>query len=291
MSENHNQDKHHHGKDGHHEHHILSTGMALKVWGTLMVLTFITVAVAQIDLGFLNFTVAMLVATIKASIVCMFFMGLKYDHKENTVIFSTSLIFLLIFMILTFGDLLTRGDVYVKDNKIVPDTFTAGVVVKSKFEKAWVSTPELIAHGKQQFQTQCVTCHGAEGKGNGVAAAGLNPKPRNFTAGDGWKRGRKASQLYATLTNPSGLNGMPAFGSLPADDRWGLVHYVRTLGPHEGEKDTPADLQKIGVDPTKADGGGSSEKSIPVDLAIEQLASGVADAAAVAKPAKKAKAH
>jgi caa(3)-type oxidase subunit IV len=277
MSANHNQDKHQHGKDGHHEHHILSTSMALKVWGALMILTFITVAVAQIDLGFLNFTVAMLVATIKASIVCLFFMGLKYDHKENTVIFSTSVIFLAIFMILTFGDLITRGDVYVKDNKIVPDSFTAGAVVKSKFEKPWVSTPELIAHGKEQFQTQCVTCHGAEGKGNGVAAAGLNPKPRNFSAADGWKNGRKPSQIFNTLTK--GLGGMPSFGSAPADDRWGLVHYVRTLGPHAGEKDTPADLQKVGIDPSKADGGGGGEKSIPVDLAIEQISSGESSSA------------
>jgi caa(3)-type oxidase subunit IV len=288
MSANHNNDHHQHGKDHHHEHHILSTPMALKVWGTLMVLTFITVAVAQVDLGFLNFTVALLVATVKATIVCMFFMGLKYDHKENTVIFSTSIIFLAIFMILTFGDLVTRGDVYVKDGKIVPDTFTAGAPVKSKFDKPWVSSPELIAHGKQQFQAQCVTCHGAEGKGNGVAAAGLNPKPRNFSVGEGWKNGRKASQVFATLTNPKGLNGMPAFGSSPSDDRWGLAHYVRSLGPHENEKDSSADLLKVGIDPEKGDTGGGAEKAIPVDLAIDQIVSGAPDVAA-AKPAKKSK--
>jgi caa(3)-type oxidase subunit IV len=260
-----------HGKDSHHEHHILSTPMALKVWGALMVLTFITVAVAQIDLGALNFTVAMLVASIKATIVCMFFMGLKYDHKENTVIFSTSVIFLAIFMILTFGDLITRGDVYVKENKIIPDTFTSGAAVKSKFTKPWVSTPELIAHGKEQYKNQCATCHGDVGKGDGVAAAGLNPKPRNFTVTDGWKQGRKPSQIFGTLTK--GLGGMPSFASAPSDDRWGLVHYVRTLGAHEGEKDMPADLLKIGIDPNKADGGGGGEKVIPVDLAIDQMTS------------------
>ncbi len=267
-----NHSNHHQGKDSHHQHHILSTAMALKVWGVLIALTFVTVAVAQVDLGALNFTVAMLVATIKATIVCMFFMGLKYDHKENAVIFSTSVIFLAIFMILTFGDLMTRGDVYVKDNKIVPDSFSAGAVVKSKFSKPWVATPELIAHGKEQFQTQCVTCHGAAGDGNGVAAAGLNPKPRNFTATDGWKQGRKPSQIFATITK--GLGGMPSFASAPSDDRWGLVHYVRTMGAHANEKDTPADLQKIGIDPNKADGGGGGEKAIPVDLAIDQLSEG-----------------
>lgn len=31
------------------------------------------------------------------------------------------------------------------------------------------------------WQTRCVTCHGAGGKGDGAAAAALNPKPRDFT--------------------------------------------------------------------------------------------------------------
>jgi hypothetical protein len=53
-----------------------------------------------------------------------------------------------------------------------------------------------------------------------------------------------------------------------------LAHYVRTLGPHESEKDGAEDLKKIGIDPTKADGGGSGEKSIPVDLAIDQITQG-----------------
>lgn len=251
--------------DQHHQHHILSKEMALKVWGALIVLTVVTVAVARVDLGALNFVVAMLVASVKAALVCLFFMGLKYDHKENAVIFSTSFIFLTIFMILTFGDLLTRGDVYVKGS-IVPE---GTVQQKSKFANAWVASPELVAKGKELYAAQCATCHGAEGKGNGVAAAGLNPKPRNFAAAEGWKNGRKPSQIFGTLTK--GLGGMPAFGSSSTDDRWALTHFVRTLGPHEGEKDAPADLAKVGIDPTKADGGGGGEKSIPVGLAIEQL--------------------
>ena len=32
----------------------------------------------------------------------------------------------------------------------------------------------------QKFANLCSSCHGANGMGNGVAAAGLNPKPRNF---------------------------------------------------------------------------------------------------------------
>ena len=265
MSDQHS-NKGSHGS-GDHQHHILSTSMALKVWGALMALTFITVVVAQVDLGFANFAVAMVIASIKASLVCIFFMGLKWDHKENTVIFSTSLIFLSIFMILTFGDLLTRGDVYVQDGKIIPDGAVAQVT-KSQFKQAWVSSPELLAHGKELFMVQCQMCHGAEGKGNGPASGGLNPKPRNFTSADNWKNGRKPSQVFGTITH--GLNAMPSFSTLPSDDRWSVIHYVLSLGP-PADTDTPDDLKKIGIDPTKEDGGGGGEKSIPVDLAIDRM--------------------
>jgi cytochrome c oxidase cbb3-type subunit 2 len=37
--------------------------------------------------------------------------------------------------------------------------------------------------GATAYQTYCVTCHGAGGKGDGVAAAGLNPKPADFSVG------------------------------------------------------------------------------------------------------------
>ena len=39
---------------------------------------------------------------------------------------------------------------------------------------------ESIARGKELFQTHCVVCHGPGGKGDGPAAAGLNPKPPNL---------------------------------------------------------------------------------------------------------------
>jgi mono/diheme cytochrome c family protein len=40
-----------------------------------------------------------------------------------------------------------------------------------------------LAAGAKVFQTYCQTCHGPAGKGDGLAAAGLNPKPANFAAG------------------------------------------------------------------------------------------------------------
>lgn len=40
-----------------------------------------------------------------------------------------------------------------------------------------------VAAGKQIFATNCATCHGPEGKGDGPAASALNPKPTNMAAG------------------------------------------------------------------------------------------------------------
>lgn len=103
-----------HHQEQHQEHHILSTEVCKKVWILLLVLTVVTVASAQIDLGMFNFPLAMLIATVKALAVVLYFMGLKSDSNENRVIFFSSLIFVAIFIVLTFSDVLTRGDVYVK---------------------------------------------------------------------------------------------------------------------------------------------------------------------------------
>lgn len=37
------------------------------------------------------------------------------------------------------------------------------------------------AKGKEIYTNTCVSCHGPEGKGDGVAAAALDPKPRNLS--------------------------------------------------------------------------------------------------------------
>ncbi len=262
----HQHDKHgEHNGDHHgdHEHHILPDRTALAVLGTLLVLTVITVAVSRVDLGPLNFTVALLIAIVKASVVGLWFMGLKYDHKENSLIFVSSFLFLAIFIVLTGADLLFRGDVYVKKG----DLEAKGG--KSRYKKAWIATPELLAHGKTQFEQQCASCHGATGNGQGPAAAGLNPKPRNFMAAEGWKNGRKPTAVFKTLTQ--GLGQMPVFSSLPTDDRWALAHYVLSMGP-AADQDTAADFAALKIDPSKDQAGEEAKKAISIELAIDRLA-------------------
>ena len=78
----------------HEEHHILEYGTGIAVFGGLIFLTVITVLTAKyVDLGWFNFPLAMIIATIKAGLVCAWFMGLKFDSIDNRIIFFGGLIF------------------------------------------------------------------------------------------------------------------------------------------------------------------------------------------------------
>ena len=249
--------------DGHHKHFILPVKMALIIAGCLFVLTWVTVAIADVDLGKWNFLVAISIATFKASLVFLFFMGLAYDNAENRVIFASGVIFLGIFIILTSTDLFFRpAGSYVVEGKIFKEIKVAG---KGKFSEPWKSTPELLAHAKPMYEAQCAMCHGATGGGDGAAAAALNPRPRNFKVDGGWKNGRKPSQVFGTLTK--GLNSMPSFSTLPEEDRWALAHYVLAFGS-KPPADSSADLSKVGA----GGSGPSGPKEISIDQAIETMA-------------------
>jgi len=94
-----------------HHPHVLPVRMYAGVWLALLVLTFITVKVSYFNFGIMNLVVAMGVATLKASLVVLFFMHLKYDEKFNAIIFAASLTFLTIFFVLTLADTMERGKV------------------------------------------------------------------------------------------------------------------------------------------------------------------------------------
>jgi cytochrome c oxidase subunit 4 len=75
---------------------------------TLLILTVITVATAQLKLGALAAPIAFLIAFIKAMLVMMYFMGLKYDEKLNRMIFATGFIFLALLFAFSAIDIWTR---------------------------------------------------------------------------------------------------------------------------------------------------------------------------------------
>jgi cytochrome c oxidase subunit 4 len=101
------------------EEHVLPVKTYLKVYGALLVLTFVTVQVSLLDLGDPAIFVAMAVAIVKAALVALYFMHLRYDSGFNRFVFLGSLLFLVIFFVFTLIDLGTRGSVLEEQDNFV----------------------------------------------------------------------------------------------------------------------------------------------------------------------------
>jgi cytochrome c oxidase subunit IV len=78
--------------------HIVPLRILFAIWIALLILTAATVAVAGLDLGPANLWVAVGIATLKASLVALFFMHLKYDHPFHAVILIAALLFVTLFI-------------------------------------------------------------------------------------------------------------------------------------------------------------------------------------------------
>lgn len=102
----------------------------------------------------------------------------------------------------------------------------------------WLTSAELVAHGKAVYKQNCAVCHGNEGNGDGPAGGGLVPPPRNLVEG-GWKQGGTRIALYTTLLKGIEGSSMVSFAGLPAVDRWAMVHFIRDI-----TKDRPADTDE-----------------------------------------------
>src|SRR5512140_2813972 len=71
--------------------HIVPMPVLLAVFAALVAFTVLTVAAARFELGSWNLIVAMVIATVKASLVVLYFMHLRYDQPFNALIFVTAL--------------------------------------------------------------------------------------------------------------------------------------------------------------------------------------------------------
>lgn len=86
--------------------HVMPLPVLFGVFAALIVLTVITVAAAspRFDFGSLNLWIAMGIATLKASLVALYFMHLRYDSPFNGLVFVTALLFLGLFLGITLLD-------------------------------------------------------------------------------------------------------------------------------------------------------------------------------------------
>ena len=78
--------------------HISPVGLYITIFLALMVGTALTVGAAFVNLGSLNFPVAMLIAVVKASLVVWYFMHVKYQSHLTKLTVATGLFFLAILL-------------------------------------------------------------------------------------------------------------------------------------------------------------------------------------------------
>ncbi|MCL5019529.1 MAG: cytochrome c, partial [Patescibacteria group bacterium] len=107
-----------------------------------------------------------------------------------------------------------------------------------------VSTDEVITRGSGLYQTNCASCHGQSGKGDGPKAERLNPKPRNYSNKKDFRNGTTVLNLFQTVTNGIPGTSMPSFDLLPVDQRFAIVHFIRTLIP-DPNSDTPETIAAL----------------------------------------------
>jgi mono/diheme cytochrome c family protein len=92
--------------------------------------------------------------------------------------------------------------------------------------KAMKNPVKGVGNAKKSVETNCVSCHGPAGKGDGPAAAALPPpKPANWTSAAVQKE--TDGELFWKMSN--GRGAMPPWKHLPEQERWEIVNYIRTL--------------------------------------------------------------
>lgn len=99
MSHAHTHDDHDHGIG-----HITPVSLLLGVFALLMVFTVLTVAVTYVDLGPANIWIALGVAVVKAALVALYFMHLRYDSPFNGLILVSAFLFLAVFIGISLMD-------------------------------------------------------------------------------------------------------------------------------------------------------------------------------------------
>ena len=89
--------------------HVAPKSMYYGVFGALIVGTALTVLVAFYDLGVLNNIVMLLIASVKALLVILFFMHVRWSTRLTWVVAASGFVWLIILFGLTMTDYLSRG--------------------------------------------------------------------------------------------------------------------------------------------------------------------------------------
>ena len=79
--------------------HVVPVSLYVAIWAALMVCTALTVFAATVELGVFNIVVALVIATIKGTLVVLFFMHLRYSTKLTMVTVVAAMFFLFLLLV------------------------------------------------------------------------------------------------------------------------------------------------------------------------------------------------
>ncbi len=168
--------QHAHDEHGHgDEPHVLPLSVYLGVWAALVLLTAFTVAVSRFDFGTANTFVALLVATVKGSLVALYFMHLRYDNKLNLIILISSLMFVSIFFTPTLIDLGTRGAIDPIKDRVYFKMATAKPLPMPVAPAPAAPAQAPAASGTSAVQAPAPAAHGAPTQQAPAAPASAAP--------------------------------------------------------------------------------------------------------------------
>ena len=95
-------------QDNHEGQHMLSFKTLFTILVFLLMLTLLTIGISMIDLGKLNVWAALLIASIKASLVILFFMHMKFESMAIKISFVSTICFVAILIGFIFWDIVYR---------------------------------------------------------------------------------------------------------------------------------------------------------------------------------------
>ena len=114
--------------------------------------------------------------------------------------------------------------------KLVLTTLMAVFLVSAMAINSSADDKGDAAEGKTQFQNICASCHGPEGKGDGVAAAALDPKPRNLSDA-AYVSTLSPEHMYKVISEGGASVGlspmMAAWGGVLSEQQiWDVIAYI-----------------------------------------------------------------
>jgi cytochrome c oxidase subunit IV len=93
----------------HHEHHIVSPKVYGVIFGLLLIFTASTVGASYLELGTFNAVVALGIAVIKAVLVVLFFMHVKYSSKLTKLTVAAGFFTFIVLITMTLTDYISRA--------------------------------------------------------------------------------------------------------------------------------------------------------------------------------------